>query len=32
MARIKEKAHNYPQVYIGFLGGLSVELLIMLIF
>ena len=32
MARIKEKAHNYPQVYIGFLGGLSVELLIILIF
>ena len=32
MARIKEKAHNYTQVYIGFLGGLSVELLIMLIF
>lgn len=32
MARIKEKAHNYLQVYIGFLGGLSVELLIMLIF
>lgn len=32
MVRIKEKAHNYPQVYIGFLGGLSVELLIMLIF
>ena len=32
MARIKEKAHNYPQVYIGFLGGLSIELLIILIF
>lgn len=32
MARIKEKAHNYPQVYVGFLGGLSVELLIILIF
>jgi len=32
MARIKEKSHNYPQVYIGFLGGLSVELLIILIF
>jgi len=32
MVRIKEKAHNYTQVYIGFLGGLSVELLIMLIF
>ncbi|MDA7728725.1 hypothetical protein N8838_01060 [Flavobacteriales bacterium] len=32
MARIKEKAHNYPQVYIGFLVGLSVELLIILLF
>ena len=32
MARIKEKAHNYPQVYVGFLGGVSVELLIILIF
>jgi len=32
MARIKEKAHNYPQLYIGFFGGLSIELLILLIF
>jgi len=32
MARIKEKAHNYQQVYIGFLGGVSLELLIILIF
>ena len=32
MARIKEKAHNYPQLYIGFLVGLSVELLMILIF
>lgn len=32
MARIKEKAHNYPQLYIGFFLGLSIELLILLIF
>ena len=32
MARIKEKAHNYTQVYVGFLVGLIIELFIILIF
>jgi len=32
VARIKQKAHNYAQVYAGFLVGLSVELITLLIY
>ena len=32
VARIKQKAHNYTQVYAGFLVGLSVELITLLIY
>ena len=32
VARIKQKAHNYAQVYAGFLVGLSVELIILLVY
>jgi len=32
VARIKQKAHNYTQVYTGFLVGLSVELITLLIY
>jgi len=31
-ARIKQKAHNYAQVYAGFLVGLSVELITLLVY
>jgi len=32
VARIKQKAHNYAQVYAGFLVGLSVELTTLLVY
>ena len=32
VARIKQKAHNYAQVYAGFLVGLSVELITLLVY
>ena len=32
VARIKQKAHNYAQVYVGFLVGLSVELITLLVY
>ena len=32
VARIKQKAHNYAQVYAGFLIGLSVELITLLVY
>jgi len=32
VARIKQKAHNYAQVYAGFIVGLSVELITLLIY
>ena len=32
VARIKQKAHNYAQVYAGFLVGLSVELITLLLY
>lgn len=32
LARIKQKAHNYAQVYAGFLVGLSVELITLLVY
>ena len=32
VARIKQKAHNYAQVYAGFLVGLSVELISLLVY
>ena len=32
VARIKQKAHNYAQVYTGFLVGLSVELITLLLY
>ena len=32
VARIKEKAHNYTQVYVGFLLGMSVELITLLLY
>ena len=32
VARIKQKAHNYTQVYAGFLVGLSVELITLLVY
>ncbi len=32
VARIKQKAHNYSQVYAGFLVGLSVELITLLVY
>ena len=32
VARIKQKAHNYTQVYAGFLVGLSVELTTLLVY
>ena len=32
VARIKQKAHNYAQVYSGFLVGLSVELITLLVY
>ena len=32
VARIKQKAHNYAQVYAGFLVGLSVELIMLLVY
>ena len=32
MARVKQKAHNYEQVYVGFLVGLSVELITLLVY
>ena len=32
VARIKKKAHNYAQVYAGFLVGLSVELITLLVY
>ena len=32
VARIKRKAHNYAQVYVGFLVGLSVELITLLVY
>ena len=32
VARIKQKAHNYAQVYAGFLVGLSVELITILVY
>ena len=32
VTRIKQKAHNYPQVYVGFLVGLSVELITLLVY
>ena len=32
VARIKQKAHNYAQVYVGFLLGLSVELITLLVY
>ena len=31
-ARLEQKAHNYPQVYIGFLLGMSVELITLLLY
>ena len=32
VARIKQKAHNYAQVYSGFLVGLSIELITLLVY
>jgi len=32
VARIKQKAHNYAQVYAGFLVGVSVELVTLLVY
>ena len=32
VARIKQKAHNYAQVYAGFLVGLSVEIITLLVY
>jgi len=32
VARIKQKAHNYAQVYLGYLVGLSVELITLLVY
>ena len=32
VARVKQKAHNYAQVYAGFLVGLSVELITLLVY
>ena len=32
VARIKQKAHNYTQVYVGFIVGLSVELITLLVY
>jgi len=32
VARIKQKAHNHAQVYVGFLVGLSVELITLLVY
>jgi len=32
VARIKQKAHNYAQVYAGFLVGVSVELITLLVY
>ena len=32
VARIKQKAHNYAQVYSGFLIGMSVELITLLVY
>ena len=32
VARIKQKAHNYAQVYAGFIVGLSVELITLLLY
>jgi len=32
VARIKQKAHNYAQVYVGFFVGLSVELITLLVY
>jgi hypothetical protein len=32
VARIKQKAHNYTQVYLGFLVGLGVEVVTLLIY
>jgi hypothetical protein len=31
VARIKQKAHNHTQVYVGFLLGVSVELITLLV-
>ena len=32
VARINQKAHNYAQIYVGFLVGLSVELITLLVY
>ena len=32
VARVKQKAHNYAQVYSGFLVGMSVELITLLVY
>ena len=32
VARIKQKAHNHTQVYVGFLLGMSVELISLLLY
>jgi len=32
VSRIKQKAHNYPQLYVGFLIGLGAELITLLVY
>ena len=32
IVRIKQKAHNYAQIYVGFIVGLSVELITLLVY